>query len=532
MVGAARFELTTSCSQNKNLPVLCCSLNIPYEPVESSTEEDSRRFKAPNTEQDRTNMNKKSVQEVSKQKFSKTDSRYWKARLFKNSFTRGDDRRETADFCVKIAHAGRRETVNLRTSNAEAAAGKARDFYRLLLSDGWDAAVALYKPRAATPEPGASVTIGDLISAAEQRSVHLRPTTLRYYQGCLRQIAADIAGLEKADDRHDYVGGGTERWRKTVDAIPLSTITAASVREWQTAYVKARGSSLDAIRSGKTSANTIVGSAARMFTEVMLAHYQDAGLVVAGNPFAGVKPFPKADARYIGTIDPNAILLAARREFVESAPVVSPKVRGVAVAHATRGLADGQQVYRAILLGTLTGLRRSELDRLQWAHVNFSAQTLTVQSTADGSVKASASTRDIDLAPDLLATLAEWKANARSVYVIECDGSEFAKGSTYRRYRCARVFGKAGDWLRKHFMPGENHPLHTLRKEYGSLITQAAGIHAAKDLLGHQDIRTTADFYVVRKARALPGLAVPGINPGTQWGGDDCLLPVRNGTAQ
>ena len=461
-------------------------------------------------------MNKKSVQEVSKHKYGKTDARYWKPRLFRNTYSRDGERAETADWCIKLAHAGRRETVNLRTSNADAAASRARDFYRAVVTTDWTAALAIYKPSAVPGSSDAPVTLHDLMQTADQRAVHVRPTTLRYYEGCLRQIATDFAGLKRPVDRHDYVNGGSTRWRALVDALPLSIITPEALRKWQTAYVKSRGTDQAAIRSGKISANTILGSAARMFTSHMLAHYKDAGLQVPGNPFAEVKPFPKQDSRYISRIDPAEVLETARQELLGAAPAPSRKITGIAVFNAARAVHDRPQAYRVILLGTLTGLRRSELDRLQWAHINFAGQTLTVQSTSDGAVKAEGSTRDVDLEPDLIALLKEWKASARSLYVIECERmatSKPAKDATYRTYRCARVFDKAADWLRTKFLPGENHPLHTLRKEYGSLITQSAGIHAAADLLGHRDIRTASEYYVVRKTRAFTGLSVPGAPP-------------------
>ena len=457
-------------------------------------------------------MNKKSVQEVSKQKYGKTDARYWKSRLFRNTYSRDGERAETADWCIKLAHAGQRETVNLRTGNAEAAASKARDLYRTVVSDGWAAALAIYKPQAAPLASESPALLKDLILTADQRAVHVRPTTMRYYQGSLRQIAADVAKLARPVDRHDYFNGGSARWREIVEALPLTVITPEALRRWQTAYVKSRGTAPAEIRSAKVSANTILGSAARLFTPIMLAHYRDAGLQVPANPFSEVKPFPKQDSRYVSKIDPVAVLAAARRELHDAAPALPQGLTGIALANAGLTMQDGPQEYRVILLGTLTGLRRSELDRLQWAHINFAAGTLTVLNTADGDVKAEGSTRDVDLAPDLVATLQEWKTSSRSLYVIECENypaRPASKAATYRRYRCARIFDKAAAWLRTRFLPGENHPIHTLRKEFGSLITQSAGIHAAADLLGHRDIRTASEYYVVRKSRALPGLAVP-----------------------
>jgi hypothetical protein len=49
-------------------------------------------------------------------------------------------------------------------------------------------------------------------------------------------------------------------------------------------------------------------------------------------------------------------------------------------------------------------------------------------------------------------------------------------------------------------------PLHTLRKEYGSLINKIHGIHAASKALRHADISVTNNFYTDSRARVTPGL--------------------------
>src|SRR4051812_29609805 len=87
-----------------------------------------------------TQRNRENVQAVSKhsrrrkkKKWPKTDSRHWQARLFKNTFTRDGERRETSDWCVKIGHLGRRETFNLGSPNLEAAGSRALAIYRMIV---------------------------------------------------------------------------------------------------------------------------------------------------------------------------------------------------------------------------------------------------------------------------------------------------------------------------------------------------------------------------------------------------------------
>lgn len=72
-------------------------------------------------------------------------------------------------------------------------------------------------------------------------------------------------------------------------------------------------------------------------------------------------------------------------------------------------------------------------------------------------------------------------------------------------YRCALVFDALNEWLRQHGVT-TNKPLHTLRKELGALVTTKHGIFAAKDMLRHSDISTTARHYADHKARISVGL--------------------------
>jgi integrase len=59
--------------------------------------------------------------------------------------------------------------------------------------------------------------------------------------------------------------------------------------------------------------------------------------------------------------------------------------------------------------------------------------------------------------------------------------------------------------VRQHGVGGSK-PLHTLRKEYGSLLTRSYGIHAASRALRHADLRTTSEHYSDSTARVTPGI--------------------------
>ena len=88
--------------------------------------------------------------------------------------------------------------------------------------------------------------------------------------------------------------------------------------------------------------------------------------------------------------------------------------------------------------------------------------------------------------------------------MIESDDQPRA-GADYWHYRCQDVFDRLIIWLRKNGVKA-NKPLHTLRKEFGSQVCAAHGVHAASRQLRHADIAITSAFYTDARKRALSGL--------------------------
>jgi integrase len=72
-------------------------------------------------------------------------------------------------------------------------------------------------------------------------------------------------------------------------------------------------------------------------------------------------------------------------------------------------------------------------------------------------------------------------------------------------YRCKSHFQRLSAWLRRQGVVDEK-PLHTLRKEFGSLVNRAHGIHAASKALRHADINVTNNFYTDSRVRVTSGL--------------------------
>ena len=106
--------------------------------------------------------------------------------------------------------------------------------------------------------------------------------------------------------------------------------------------------------------------------------------------------------------------------------------------------------------------------------------------------------------------------------MIESDAQP-KSGVSYCHYRCQEVFKRLIAWLRQNGVKG-NKPLHTLRKEFGSQICAAHGVHAASRQLRHADIAITNMFYTDARKRALTGL----------WyllKSDEKVVPLESGQA-
>ena len=76
---------------------------------------------------------------------------------------------------------------------------------------------------------------------------------------------------------------------------------------------------------------------------------------------------------------------------------------------------------------------------------------------------------------------------------------------TWRPYRADETFARLGAWLKAQGVKSRT-PLHTLRKEAGSLICQKSGLFAASRFLRHADVAITAQHYAAQKDRVTIGL--------------------------
>ncbi len=409
----------------------------------------------------------KVAQQVAQQNHP-SGARKWEARVFRRSWVHDGRRHEASTYSVRLRHSGRREIINLRTGDLREAARRASKLATSLKANGWEAALATLGP-----EPvrqlltRATPTIGEFITEMEKVAVHIKRQTLRGYAASIRQLASLVAGIEGDATRYNYrPGGGLEKWRADVDRVPLTVLTPRAIEAAIAEYVRKRGGTLAAQRS----ACSLMRQARGYWSRKMLRFHPSEGVP---NPFDGVPVAQPRPPRYIPSFDSGKLVAAARTELREPDP----------------------EAWKAFLLLLGAGLRKGEADALLWSDVDVDRSVLRVISG-----KTLESIGEVPLGPEATSELSRLHRRSAGPYVLE--GAEHRSDSTRRCYRAVATFNRLIDWLRSHGVR-DSKPLHALRKEAGSLINAAAGIHAASRFLRHADIAVTAAHYLDNRNRVI-----------------------------
>ncbi len=419
-------------------------------------------------------MNKKSagkVQEGIPSRLSKNDSRHWLSRVFKSN--------GSPYYSMQIQFKGSRLQFTLGTGNKDAAAKRATAIYGDLLSVG--VAATLAKHRTQHPDPRADVaSVGGWIAAARGVSA-ANPATFAQYAASLRLIAGQVLAVKKSKRRFGPGKGGAKDYRAAIDGASLDILTPQAVQQWRLAYI-ARAKNPAQERSRMTSANSTLRQARSLFAEKIVRFLPQLRLPEP-RPLAGCEFFPRGNARYFSRIDPKALLLAARHELSESDP----------------------PAFLAMLLALAAGLRRGEMDALEWHQVDFERGLIRVEATKAAALKTADARAEVPVDADVMTILRGFRAKASGAFVVEADGGESGPRRWGRHYRADAVFDRLTDWLRAHGVTARK-PLHELRKELGALVTAEHGIYAASRVLRHSTVATTAAHYADLKTR--PTVAV------------------------
>ena len=91
----------------------------------------------------------------------------------------------------------------------------------------------------------------------------------------------------------------------------------------------------------------------------------------------------------------------------------------------------------------MSGLRKAEIDGLEWDAFNFESGILRFENTEHLELKSEESAAEIDLDPERITRFMAWTEECRSRFVIESPTTK----RTPRSYRAAGHFNRLNRWL-------------------------------------------------------------------------------------
>lgn len=393
---------------------------------------------------------------------SKDTAKYWQSRLIKRTYKYESEIRTYNEWYIRPMLDGRRGWIALGTANRANAAARAAVLYVQVRDKGWG---SLHQE----PENG-TLTIGAFLDKA-QNILPVSKRTFHFYSCALIKIARGITGENFAwrDDN------ATKRKKqKAGRLLPLSIVTRDGAENWRTAYLRSGGTA--------SSWNSYLRSSKALFTESLCTHF---GIT---NPFEKVRPEPisAASLKYKSRFDLPTLL-----RTIESQVETDKSL---------------YEIHKLIVLLAGTGARRGELDKLKWSDVDL----ITGRITFEGEhLKNDASAGTIPIASFAIERLKKMRADHPGHrYVLEGKHREIEG-----EYRCEYLYGKAIEWLRAYTendvqpFAKTHKPIHTLRKEVGSVLyQQCRDIYAVQRYLRHSNIKTTLAYYVDGGGSVAPSI--------------------------
>ena len=276
--------------------------------------------------------------------------------------------------------------------------------------------------------------------------------------------------------------------------MPLAVVTSDRIRAWKRWYVDRAGRDEIRRRRYTVTVNSYLRQARALFSKRNVLDKLRSIHLPDVLPFDGVALEPRTDQKFYGNgCEPLMLMRAAMNEL---------------------GGDDHREALKAFLLAITLGLRRREIDMLEWQSFDFTTATLRIIPTKWYALKTNESAAELPIEPEILELFRGWRAGATSEFVIESDRAP--KSVNYQHYRCEETFKALLAWLRGKGVQG-NKPIHSLRKLYGSALSDMHGLHAASSGLRHADIRTTSAFYADRRVKVTPGFgsAISGASVST-----------------
>jgi integrase len=407
---------------------------------------------------------------------SKFSAQVWAAKVYRARYLRDGKWTEVSEWRVRIQHARRREDIGLGTNFREEAGRKAARFYQDIRTHGWDEALRKFRPDSG---PRSLVTVGGYIETVSPL-LKVRQRSLANYIYALRRIANDATGPR--DTSKARFNPSANAWRDRADKVRLDALKPEVVEAWKAAFILEAGDSPVERQRARRSVNSYVRNARALFSRRVVKRLKKLRLPLPSPlPFEGVEMERQGSTHYVSTINAGKLMRKARETLAN----------------------DDPEAWKIFLIALGAGLRRSEIDGLRWEQIDWRRRQIRVTNTESFEAKTEDSEGAVDVDASLLSRLKPLMKTARGPFVVEPETVQPKRAGQF--YRCAETFARVTTWLRANGVQGDR-PLHQLRKEFGSLINETSGIHAASRALRHSDIRTTSQYYADARRRAVVNL--------------------------
>ena len=233
--------------------------------------------------------------------------------------------------------------------------------------------LARYKARSqsAPAADTAEITFGSFLERIDPRS--------KGYATAFRKIVADLFGLATDPAKFDYQSGGRDEWLAKIHGIRLSEVTPAKVQEWKQSFLAAAGDDPLALRKARISVNTLLRRSRSLFSRKVLR--QLPLRLPSPLPFDGVEFEPRQSMKYRSNFNVLDLIKLANKELRPSDP----------------------PVYMIFLLGVAAGLRRKEIDLLEWSAFRFKENAIRVEPTQFFHPKSQDSIAEVQVDPESLS---------------------------------------------------------------------------------------------------------------------------------
>lgn len=409
-----------------------------------------------------TDADGKSTRSVTKNGRGVLIYRQWK--------NKGGTRIFSPDWTRRIVHAGRQYFFNLGP-NLREAAKYADQIDAFLGVPGHTMAMALerFAPEKRDRPQHSETNLGDVADAFRKARPAL-DISEKTAEGYLDRLFWIVRYVRAYRDGKKVVRMSGQ-WAADLSserAIPVSFLTREVGSDFKAAVVleAAGDSALEQVK--KRSANSTLRNAKAVFSEAAREHLAGLDLPPTLDGFLATKPFRKVAKRYhFPPVD------VVRRIFAD-APLLK---------------AGDKNAYVAFLLALWAGLRKGEIAAARrWWMLDAAGSKLRhriiVQAEGDFLPKGRQTgyTEICDWAKR------EIMDSCRSItYLIEGNETE----------RNDAVFRRLATWLQARGLSGSDriHPVHELRKMFGSWAASRFDLFTAKTWCRHSSIRVTEDYY-------------------------------------